>query len=337
MEQSPKRQKLMELDETVVLLLALGYNPITIMMVRWFDRYAEQTCLISKAFYEAYKNLHIYERVVVEDYVRFCNADHGCKPVHYRNNPALVPVVCGTDVKVDILFLYSKLYKFLVHMVYNPGTLGGLRIAFEAGVPVMYKESNGPILKIGKEKERLLVPIISKDNIVLSHREITVPQNFDVNNVEYLRGLDYAFKAGYSDYNHRMAFVKDEPRTFVRNRIMVMFGGEPKKQVKLPEGVDIIYCFSGGIEWNLDCCIDRFGISDLYVYDDYGCAFEPHEKHSEECFGIQYSLDLLPTKRPLTEAEAEAKHRHFWNFSTRIPRYLLINDVEPCCEKYIEP
>lgn len=323
--QSPKRQKI---DIASVLMIALGYNPLTVDRVYWDDEYAERTCLISKAFYEAYVQLNIHSRVVVRDYYSDCVWSINC--IHSRTG--FVDIVhkpepsCGADKKhLYTLFEYHKQSKVLTGIECRKG----LRIEFKCGKAIMWISKSGVQIPAEYITETILLPGIQGDRIIPYMQQIKTLCNAAKTNM-----LERIWRGGYTyiDNNGTIGKRRWDAITHGDTQIMRGWWGDDSTIFRMtPDpGIKRIYAvYDKNLQFILTGCIDQLGYN--YVYGEDRRLF-CHRQHTY-CIGIEYHIG---NDMPETPEIQEARRTTFWDFSTPIPQRYVVGDVRPCCRQYVQ-
>lgn len=169
-----------------VLMIALGYDELTVDKVKWTDEYAKQTCLIGRVFYKAYVDLKIVNRVVVCDHYSECD----CHSTHSSQH-----------IVKNATFHYNKATKLLIHAAFADGP----SIDFVDGVPTIWHSRDGLSVNGIFETETQLVAEVQNGEIVLVDKPVTLVMDLS-------RGHIYAMttihNAGYNMVGFSGQFAK---------------------------------------------------------------------------------------------------------------------------------
>jgi hypothetical protein len=310
------------MDYEQALLMALGYDTVTVDRVDWGVEYTQSTFMLCRRFYELFKTLRIADRISEWEYVKVC--DECCAEMRsyilFRGEPQ----TCGHQKYHYGGFKYLKLSKLLLFSIFA----GGPAVKFTDGVPLWIKDHGCNKYQTFEfeTNQRLILEIRDgRFETVISPVTEAIDKSIKIEWYKDPYTLsEYLEKFGYEASNFDTVFTrKPEHRITVGDTQILIHPYNIyiyRFQTDLPKGINRIYmvCKTDG------CCrlygmVDRFG-KHLRNYSNIKTikfAFtQQYPKH--DCPGIVYKLD------------------GFWDFSERIPEGILCYRPLECCHHLVQ-
>jgi hypothetical protein len=291
--QSPKHQCI---DTEYWIMFALGYNELTVDKVEWDDVYAENTCLISRAFYDAYVKLNIAKKVAVRDYYNKCSGP--CNGFHSRK---YIIKCAAHSAASKIIFRYNKYTKLLIEADFR----NNLRIDFNNGMPVVW-HTNWLSFRAPLETYDKLTAEVQNDSIVLVNKSFKMSARMS----EY-DAFDAMYTAGYRTIGFSGQFARNPNKTITCGDTQIIFAQyRAGREFTLDPGIKKMYVAENIYgQYFLRRCIDSFG-QHLLIYNGMK-RFMPR---TCVCV-VEYRLPEVCS---------------MWDFSAPIPRNLLVENTHIC-------
>lgn len=309
MTRRAKRRKV-EIVDATPLAIALGYHATTVDSTDWNDGYVKNTLLISKAFYKAFVELRIRNRITLCERVKICSG--GCRAFNAE-------LTCGHELKDDMLFTYHKFSEVLSRF-----STKQYFIEFSDGKPTTVNW-RGNSISCEYKPCKTVMPVVYPHNIVLETTTMMYLIDMPVSGV-----WNDMWKCGYR-YNGFDKISRIPSRMIRRGDTAIVLGIWGPGSDPLPyivPGMNKIYLVDI-LRWRptFSGYIDKFGAHKIGMdgniwFTPWGHRHGPLNK-IEYCYtSFAYNMGT-----PYT----------FWDFTHPIPRrYLMSTHIIPCSEPFIE-